>query len=551
MLAKILQKNCDFILLGLLAALAVVAFDIWSLRTDSMVAYNDAASHLAISRRVIDNVTPGFGQLGSSWLPALHLLMLPFIWNDYLWQSGLAGAMVSNIAFVGSVLYGYQLLRFFLSDRRLSFVTTVVLFANPNLLYLSTTAMNEALFVFSALASTVHLLLWAREPQRAYHLIWAGAFSFLTAFNRYEGWFFVIGQAGVLLIAAWRLRGRKWALGTSLLFAHLAFAAPALWLGWNWLIFGDPLFFLHNDYTSAGSQESLALAGLLPTQDSPRIAAEYFWRAMVHILGFLPSLIAVLTFGVSVVALPILLTRPRKKHEKASVLLLASGLTIPGLFLIYTLVQGVTALHVPDVPPYDEYNVRYALFVFPALVSFVAVFMRASKRVARPVSWGVVALLIYGVIPVWQLPWIGLVEARDNQASNGHYSNAITFLREQLDQDGVFLTSAGATERSTALVSDTKILISTGTRAGNPLIHHLGLPMRSFIHEGAIPIWEQALTNPANHAAWIVMSNAGKTEHSRDKVAQQLLHNPEWLALYDLVYKDGPLEIYHLRARAK
>jgi hypothetical protein len=57
--------------------------------------YNDAMSHLDVARLVVDNLQPGVSQLGSVWLPMSHILSLPFIWNDYLWHTGLAGSVIS------------------------------------------------------------------------------------------------------------------------------------------------------------------------------------------------------------------------------------------------------------------------------------------------------------------------------------------------------------------------------------------------------------------------------------------------------------------------
>src|ERR1700681_1008938 len=62
--------------------------------------YGDAQCHLGIARRVIDSRTPGIDQLGTPWLPLPHLLMLPLVSDDYLWQTGLAGAIPSAVCFV-------------------------------------------------------------------------------------------------------------------------------------------------------------------------------------------------------------------------------------------------------------------------------------------------------------------------------------------------------------------------------------------------------------------------------------------------------------------
>ena len=55
--------------------------------------YGDAEAHLDIARRMVDSRKPGYDQIGTVWLPLPHLLMLPFVKNNQLWQSGLAGAI--------------------------------------------------------------------------------------------------------------------------------------------------------------------------------------------------------------------------------------------------------------------------------------------------------------------------------------------------------------------------------------------------------------------------------------------------------------------------
>src|SRR5678815_3549121 len=57
--------------------------------------YGDAEAHLDIARRMVDSRTPGYDQVGTVWLPLPHWLMLPFVRNDALWWSGVAGSIPS------------------------------------------------------------------------------------------------------------------------------------------------------------------------------------------------------------------------------------------------------------------------------------------------------------------------------------------------------------------------------------------------------------------------------------------------------------------------
>jgi hypothetical protein len=103
---------------GVLAVLATV----YAYTNDLIVLYGDAESHLNIAKRVVHSLTPGFAQLGGIWLPLPHLLLLPFVYFDSLWRSGLAGSIVSGVSFVITVLYTYKLLLLLTANRTASFL---------------------------------------------------------------------------------------------------------------------------------------------------------------------------------------------------------------------------------------------------------------------------------------------------------------------------------------------------------------------------------------------------------------------------------------------
>src|SRR5438105_344363 len=57
--------------------------------------YIDANTRINIARRIIDSLTPGFGQIGAVWPPFPQVAMIPFVMSDYLWRTGIAGWIVS------------------------------------------------------------------------------------------------------------------------------------------------------------------------------------------------------------------------------------------------------------------------------------------------------------------------------------------------------------------------------------------------------------------------------------------------------------------------
>jgi hypothetical protein len=64
-----------------------------------LLLYGDAVAHINIARRVVDNRHPlqSYGQLGTVWLPLQHIAMLPLVWSDALWRSGIAGAWARSL----------------------------------------------------------------------------------------------------------------------------------------------------------------------------------------------------------------------------------------------------------------------------------------------------------------------------------------------------------------------------------------------------------------------------------------------------------------------
>src|SRR5712692_6709205 len=89
-----------------LAALGSLAF-FYSRRLSNL--YGDGIAHMEGARRIFDSLTPGYAEIGSVWLPLFHLLASPLTQNDFLWRSGLAGSLVSSVAFVLTAWFLFRL----------------------------------------------------------------------------------------------------------------------------------------------------------------------------------------------------------------------------------------------------------------------------------------------------------------------------------------------------------------------------------------------------------------------------------------------------------
>ena len=91
-LPKAYTENEVVRLVWLAIFISVFSFLFFNRRGDVLL-YGDAVAHINIARRVFDSKTPGLLQLGTVWLPLPHLLILPFIVNKNMWQSGMGGSI--------------------------------------------------------------------------------------------------------------------------------------------------------------------------------------------------------------------------------------------------------------------------------------------------------------------------------------------------------------------------------------------------------------------------------------------------------------------------
>jgi len=148
-----------------------------------ILLYHDAYSHMRIARSVFDSATPGIAQLGGVWLPLPHVLMLPFIWNNYLWHSGLAGSFVSMLGYVASAIFLYLSAQRLTKNGCMSFLGTLLFILNPNILYLQSTPLSELVCIWTLTMACYYFLLWAQEDALRY-LVLAAASTFLATIAR-------------------------------------------------------------------------------------------------------------------------------------------------------------------------------------------------------------------------------------------------------------------------------------------------------------------------------------------------------------------------------
>src|SRR5712692_11489673 len=82
------------------AALIGGAFFAWHYhRLGLTLTHYDARGHLIVARRIIDNITPGWQQIGAVWLPLPHLLNAIPVQVDSFYRTGASAVAISVAAF--------------------------------------------------------------------------------------------------------------------------------------------------------------------------------------------------------------------------------------------------------------------------------------------------------------------------------------------------------------------------------------------------------------------------------------------------------------------
>src|SRR5215470_11805336 len=209
-----ITRRCDgeTAFLALLASVISVCSFFCYLRQGELLLYGDAVAHINIARRLFDSRTPGLLQLGTVWLPLPHLGMIPFVISDWLWRTGVGGSIPSMIAYVFGVFGIFRLTRSVFpaaaesahASRIAAWASALVYAANPNLIYLQTTAMTEpiylALFVWTLVyfSDFLRAANAAKTPDRS--LIKSGLCVAAACLTRYDGWFLSVVLSVIVIL---------------------------------------------------------------------------------------------------------------------------------------------------------------------------------------------------------------------------------------------------------------------------------------------------------------------------------------------------------------
>ncbi len=502
-----------------------------------LLLYGDAVAHLHIARRILDSRYPGLSQMGGVWLPLPHLLLLPFVQKMEWWQTGLAGAWPSMICYVASVVGFYRMARHMLSVRW-AMVAVAFFGLNPALIYLSTTAMTEPLFLALMVWSALQLMefgiaLREGKVRRAKWRIAALTALLIGAvYTRYDGWIMaavVWCMALVLLVRYWNggknLRGVRNAF---VVFTVLLAAAPIGWLAFNAHYFHDPLDFMRGPYSASAIEKKTSPPGSRHYRGwrNPAWSLLFYTRtAQVDAAAWETG------FGVVALALAGLWAAFRKKLDGRGALAL---LWFPLPFYMYSISYSSIPIFIPQLWPHSFYNARYGMELLPALALSACVALAWAQQ-------GWFAGKAKGATALWV---VALVAVLANCGQLFYFKPLV--MQEALQNSSTRIPMEAAIARElTAMAPGTPVMMYLSDHPG--AVETAGIPLKQIVNESDYDSFHAALQAPAAHAAYVVAIagdpvDAAVTAHPEGLVETSVIHvtgQPEVRLYQSMIFNDA------------
>ncbi len=517
------------------------AVALWGLITHRLLLYGDATAHLMIARRMLDSATPGLSQWGSVWLPFPHLLMAPWAQVDWLWRTGLAGSLVSLVAFAWAAHSLYCLTRR-LAGPGVAAAAGLIFICNPSLVYLASVPMTESVYLMCFLGVVERISAWveifAHQPSNpkaagqgaqngaagtgSYRYIWqAGAWALAGSLTRYDGWF-ILPFCTLAIACAARPTFRRWrgAWAGVWRFCVLAGCGPIFWFAYNAYYFGDWLSFARGPY----SARQIYLRALrhggqrYPGDHNWHLALLYFLKAVELDCGW-----PVLWLGLAGCAwLAAWLWRNRSTAGENNSLISSVAswiwllLLLPLFWYPWAMWTGNVPIFVPPYWPHGYYNLRYGIQLLPALalgLGWLLMRVRKSKWLAErrmPAGWSAswARQAIYFALCFWLVLNYGfMLRGR----------GPLVYAEASYNAPGRLAMEHQLAAVLRQVRPGQRILMYVGTFPG--ALADDGIALHRVICETNYRLWEHALAAPARYVSWVVLERHTWLAHDLNRGA--------------------------------
>lgn len=468
------------------------------------LSHYDAKAHLVVARRVIDNLTPGWRQLGAVWLPLPHLLNLLPVQVDAFYRTGASGVAISVVAFALAALGVARIVVRATGSAIAAALAASIVALNPDLLYLQSTPMTEALLVAVMVFATSFTWDWveaqrtetagpstAMARDRGSASRRAGFVLAAACLTRYEAW----PLTGALLVLAavslWRsdIGGREALQRTSRLAIYPAIAVAAFLLQ-GWLVEGR--WFVTDGFFVPDNIDT----------GKPFHAIGSVWWGAHLITGY-----GVLFFAAaSALVIAVVALRDRRRASLLVLLALFAVGSLPS----YAFFKG------------HPFRIRYMTPLVPALA--VAAGIGTGLLRGRVRYLAAAALLC--VIAVTTRPFDPgapmVLEAQWDSGNAAARRQVTRYLAAHWNRRPILASMQ-------SLAHYMQELSAVSLRLGD------------FVHEGNGDLWKATLRNPGKHVDWILIEEWAE---GGDELAARSRQDRQFLRGFTRVAEGGGVALY-------
>ena len=523
-----LKQHFPEILIAIISSAAGVLMTWWVFINDRTITFFiDAVAHLNFARLFTDSMTPGLSQIGF-WPPLLHLLMAPFAMFDIFYRTGLAGAVVLVPLNVIATIILYRITITLTQSRLLSLTAALIYILNPFILFYSAVPRSEILSINIIIFATYFFLKW-QNNNRLTDLIAFAFFISLSVTARFENILF-IGLGGLLILVELLRRKKSYSEieAVNILFGVVAVIGLGFIMVYDWIYADNWLLLM-------GSKKIEQVSNVVKIT-SHLSDGSFFWSLKYYLVAsyYIIGKPLVLLSFVSVIGVIVF---SRKRYRDMLILFF---LFFPFIAMIFALYRGTAIIKVPEFPPSDFFNLRYALLWMPFVAVAPMLFAASlrdrffSKFRLRYVS-GFFIIIICGSL-LFFTSWIGLT------AFQNDYLNY--FLPKKQER----VQSIIATYLSTQYDFG-KILLSRFN--GEYVVQETPLPLKTYIHEANYKYYQSAISVPWLYARWVIKGETANRGGvigvaNLDSVEDILGKNEDFPRYYKLVAQQNNLSLYRI-----
>jgi hypothetical protein len=454
------------------------------------LSHYDAKAHLVVARRIFDNITPEYSQIGAVWLPLPHLLNMLPVQIDALYRTGASAVALSILSFA---LACYAVVRLVLqaTGSRLGALLAFTLFVlDPDVLYLQSTPMTEPMLFGLTLLAVSLVYEWVEggadgEPTAA------GWVSVAACLTRYEAWLVMAALVALvpvaLVVGGQRVTEALRRTGQLAVYPALAVVA----------------FILHSRFTIG---KWFVTGGFFVVD--PHILGHPL-DAFLEVVHGIRTLSNDLLVMLSVAGAGVVLVRGLVRRERSRdlvLLALAGFLALP----TYAFYEG------------HPFRTRYMIAPVVAVAVYCGIALGSLPGRVRAIAAAGLAVFLAATLRPLN-PMAPMVQEAQWDRPNSRGRQAVTgcLMRDYHHEP---------------------ILASMGS-----LAHYMqelsreGLNIRDFVHEGNLGYWQEDIESPKGRVGWILIEEKAE---GGDVLAARARASSQFLLGFTRVCSGGGVALY-------